>query len=158
VKSFIVILITALYLAPAGSKKYSKLYYDDGSMQAEGWMQDAKKVDYWVFYYKNGKVKERGHFVSNLKDKYWYFYNNKGVLQSEGHYLRGQKNNWWSFYNSTGQIIHKCQLKDGIKNGYCLHFEDNEIVKASKYSNGRKQDEWTDYSLFTRDNNLLDLK
>jgi antitoxin component YwqK of YwqJK toxin-antitoxin module len=121
-------------------------------------MQDSKKVDFWIFYHANGQVKNKGHFALGYREKYWHHYTNNGSLESEGHYRKGKKNNWWSYYNSTGEVIHKCQLHNDVKNGYCLHFKGNEIVKASRYSEGKKQQEWTDYTVFTRENNLLNLR
>jgi antitoxin component YwqK of YwqJK toxin-antitoxin module len=155
---FIIIFLSLVSLAPTGEKHYSKAYYANGNVRYEGWIQDSKKVNFWIFYHKNGEVEAKGHYVLNIRDKYWYTYSTNGSLKSEGHYLKGKKNKWWSYYNSNGEITHKCQLQNDVKEGYCLHFKGNEMVKASKYSEGKKQEEWTDYSLFTQENNLLDLR
>ena len=157
-KLIVFIFLSIISFTSSASREYARSYYSDGTIKSEGWLQDNKKVDFWTFYYSNGKVKEKGHYTQNLRTKYWHFYNENGIVKSEGHYVAGKRNNWWSFYNTTGHLIHKCQLQNGIKNGYCLHYKSNEIVKASKYSQGKKQEEWTDYSLFTRENNLLDLR
>ena len=155
---FILLFLSLISLSSHSEKQYSKSYYANGTIAAEGWVQDAQKVDFWIFYYENGHVKEKGHFARGLRDQYWHFYRTTGLLESEGHYLKGKKDSWWSYYNSAGQVIHKCQLKNDIKNGYCLHYKNNEIVKASKYSEGKKQKEWRDYALFTRENDFLDLR
>ena len=155
---FTILFLSVLCLTPNGEKHYSKVYYADGDIACEGWVQDSKKVDFWIFYHANGQVKNKGHYALGYREKYWHHYTNNGSLESEGHYLKGKKNNWWSYYNSTGEVIHKCQLHNDVKNGYCLHFKGNEIVKASRYSEGKKQQEWTDYTVFTRENNLLNLR
>lgn len=157
-QSFIILFLSLLSLTPSGEKYYSKAFYTNGSIAHEGWIHNSKKVDYWIVYYKNGQVKEKGHYNLGVREKYWHFYSSDGAPESEGHFFNGKKNDWWSYCNSKGEIIHKCQLQNNIKDGYCLHFKDNEIVKASKYSEGKKQQEWTDYSLFTHENNLLDLR
>ena len=72
--------------------------------------------------------------------------------------IQSKKNDWWIYYTSKGEIAYKCQFENDIKNGYCLYYENDEIVKASKYSEGKKQKEWTDYSLFTKENSLIDLR
>lgn len=150
--------ISIFSLADGAEKQYVKKYYANGNIQEEGWMQGSYKVDYWIFYYANGKVKEKGHYSGNLKDKYWYFYTKDGALESEGHFSKDKKNGWWSYFSTSGDIIHKCQLSNHVKNGYCFHYKENKIVKASKYSQGIKEDEWTDLSIFMEENNLSDLR
>ena len=76
----------------------------------------------------------------------------------EGHYLAGKKNKWWLFYDDMGHINHKCQLKDNLKNGYCLIYDMEKLVKASKYIEGKKIKEWTDYKSFRKENKLSDLR
>jgi len=66
--------------------------------------------------------------------------------------------NWWLYYDATGKIQHKCQLINGVKNGYCLKYKKEKLASAEKYSNGKKIKEWYSLSSFKKENSLSDLK
>ena len=70
----------------------------------------------------------------------------------------GKQNNWWLFYDKDGFVNHKCQLKNNQKNGYCLLYQKNKLVKAYKFKKGKKIKEWNDFSSFKQENNLNDLR
>ncbi|CAM1343145.1 toxin-antitoxin system YwqK family antitoxin [Tenacibaculum amylolyticum] len=139
-------------------KQYAKNYHTNGNLKEEGWVKDNLKHGYWKFYYPNGVLKEKGHFKKGLKHKYWYFYRADSFKEKEGHYINGLQNKWWLFYDNNGDVGHKCQLKNNIKNGYCLVYQKRKLVKASKFVNGKKIKEWKDFSSFKKENNLNDLK
>ena len=101
---------------------------------------------------------EKGHYKGNQKEGYWYFYSEEGLLKSQGHMKAGQKVDWWLFYDQNQKINHKCQLQDGIKNGYCLKYQDEELKSAEKFRNGKKIKEWFSFSSFKKENKLTDLK
>ncbi|WP_243456856.1 toxin-antitoxin system YwqK family antitoxin [Polaribacter batillariae] len=139
-------------------KKYHKEYYKNGQLKQEGWLLNGTKVDYWKYYYKNGSLKKEGRFKNNFEVKYWYFYRPNSNVEKEGHFKKGKKYNWWLFYDEKGNINHKCQLKNNQKNGYCLIYNNKKLVKASKFKDGKKIKEWTDFSSFKDENNLNDLR
>ena len=140
------------------SREYHKDYYENGLIKSEGWINGEKRSGYWKFYFESGKVAFEGHFKSDEKEGYWYYYFPNGQLQKEGHYSLGNAVNWWIYYNKKGQVVHKCQLKNGIKNGYCLKYTDEKLSSAEKYRNGRKIDEWFNFGSFKRDNKLSNLR
>jgi antitoxin component YwqK of YwqJK toxin-antitoxin module len=103
-------------------KMYQKIYYDNDTIKAEGWVQNDLKNGYWKFYHVNGNLKKEGHFLNGKELKYWYFYRENGKKEKEGHFVKGIKNKWWLFYDAMEFINHKCQLKNNQKNGYCLMY------------------------------------
>ncbi len=139
-------------------KNYVKEYYSNGAIKEEGWILNNYKTNYWKFYYKNGTLKKEGHFKKNLPTKYWYFYRKDASKEKEGHFVNGKQNQWWLYYDNEGNINHKCQLKDNKKNGYCLVYRKRKLIKAVKFENGKKVNEWTDFSSFRNENDLDDLK
>ena len=139
-------------------KTYSKKYYTNGNIKAEGWIIDSKKDGYWKFYYRNGELQKKGHLSKDKPTNYWYFYRNNGMLESEGHYNKGAKTKWWLFYDTMEKINHKCQLKNNKKNGYCLIYSNDILVKASKFKDGKKIKEWTDLKSFKKENNVSNLQ
>lgn len=154
---FLIIFLTCSFLG-FSQKIYKKKYHDNGNLKQEGWLKDNIKQGYWKFYHTNGQIEQKGHYENGLKHKYWYFYHENSFKHKEGHYNNGTQSKWWAFYNKKGQIIHKCQFKNNEKNGYCLVYQHNKLVKASKFVNGKKIKEWKDFSSFKKENNLSDLK
>ena len=49
-------------------------------------------------------------------------------------------------------------LKNNKKNGYCLRYNQQKLVKAEKYQQGKKIKEWTDLASFKKENSLFDLR
>ncbi|MFY0629853.1 MAG: hypothetical protein JXR05_05690 [Flavobacteriaceae bacterium] len=139
-------------------KTYHKTYYKNGKLKEEGWVKKNQKNGYWKFYYRNGNLKSEGRFKNDLETKYWYFYNKDNSKKKEGHYLEGKQNKWWLFYDDMGYVNHKCQLKNNQKNGYCLIYKKEKLIKASKYQKGKKIKEWTDLKSFKKENSLFDLR
>ena len=135
-----------------GVKMYSKEYYDNGQIKAEGWEMGTAKMGYWKFYHPNGILASEGHFKKNRRSDYWHFYNEKGTLLKEGHYLSGSAENWWIFYDIANAKTSKFQYKDNQKNGFCLRYKKRKLIRVEKYTNNSKVGEWTSIFAFKRDN------
>lgn len=145
-------------LAFGQKKQYQKAYFDNGTLKEEGWIKKDQKNGYWKFYHENGNLKSEGRFKNDQQVKYWYYYRENGSKIKEGHFLAGKQNKWWLYYDDMGHINHKCQLKNNQKNGYCLIYEMEKLVKAAKYKEGKKIKEWTDFESFKKENKLSDLR
>lgn len=117
----------------------------------------TEEREYIRLYYPNGNVRAAGWIEDHLREGYWFFYSDNGTLEREGHYREGRPTDWWIYYDKDGKPAHKCQLEDGIKNGYCLKYTEGELSSASRYSQGRFVKEWKDLKSFKRENSLLDL-
>ena len=156
--SLIVCAIFFIGNVSSSGKMYHKEYHNNGKIKSEGWLSGKNKVDYWKFYHMNGKKFQQGHFKNGQRIGYWHFYHENGKLEMEGHYKNNKKANWWLFYNQSGKIIHKCQLHDGIKNGYCLKYKNEKLASAEKYKNGQKIKEWFSFRSFKKENKLSDLR
>ena len=157
-KVFLFFYLILISYTTFAQKKYHKEYYQNGQIKEEGWVLNDQKTAFWRFYYKSGILKKEGHFTANLKTNYWCFYSKNSSKEKEGHFKKGSKNNWWLFYDDNGFVNQKCQLKNNKKNGYCLTYEKKKLLKASKYKNGKKIKEWTDFSSFKNENSLNDLR
>ena len=156
-KELLFYILLLINTAVFSQKKYQKSYYKKGQLKEEGWLKEGEKTSFWKYYYRNGTLKKEGYYKDNLEHKYWYFYRINSFLEKEGHFKEGLQNNWWLFYDKAGNISHKCQLRNNQKNGYCLSYKMNKLVKASKYKNGEKIKEWTDFFSFQSENSLNDL-
>jgi len=135
-----------------GEKMYSKEYYNNGQIKAEGWEMGEMKMGYWKFYHPNGALASEGRFKKNKKNEYWHFYNEKGALTREGHYLSGSAENWWIFYDIANAKTSKFQFKKNQKDGFCLRYKKRKLIRVEKYTNNTKVGEWTSILAFKRDN------
>ncbi|MFC7358039.1 toxin-antitoxin system YwqK family antitoxin [Jejudonia soesokkakensis] len=133
-------------------KLYSKSYYSNGTLKAEGWKQMDIKTDYWIFYHENGSIASKGHFDDGKRNGYWYFYDQNRKPVKEGHYKKGSAENWWIFYSEDLKIEHRYQYKFNKKNGFALIYKNGTLIKAEKYKNDKKLGEWTSLAAFKKDN------
>ncbi len=137
---------------------YHKEFHETVNTKAAGWIKNGVKEGYWRFYHRNGKVAQKGTYNSGKREAYWYFYSENGKLQQQGHYLNDKMTDWWLFYDDFGKVDHKCQLKEGLKNGFCLNYVNEKLTAAEKYENGIKIKKWTSLASFRRENKLSDLR
>ena len=128
---YITILFFLTSFGISDNKTYTKTYHPNGKLKEEGWILNDKKTDYWFYYYENGLKKEEGHYKDN------------------------QKTNWWIYYNEKQNITKKCEYKSNKLNGITIVYNKGEIIKAEKYTNGKKIKTWTDLDAFKKDNNYL---
>lgn len=150
---FFGMLSTAIFATPPITEKmYSKSYYSNGNLKAEGWKQMDTKTDYWIFYHKNGPIASKGHFNDGKRNGYWYFYDQNHTLIKEGHYKNENAVNWWVFYSENMNTEHRFQYKFNKKNGFALIYKNGNLIKAEKYKNDKKLGEWTSIAAFKRDN------
>ena len=68
---FTIILLTAFNAF--AKKEYQRIYFENGNIQSEGWIENGKKVKFWRFYYENGNIKKEGHFSEDKQTKYWKY-------------------------------------------------------------------------------------
>ncbi|WP_089260705.1 toxin-antitoxin system YwqK family antitoxin [Maribacter sedimenticola] len=139
-------------------KRYERTYYEDGTLASEGWKRYNVKTDYWIFYHPNGKISMKGFYAYGKKEQYWYYYDEHRVRSKEGRYHNDQQEGWWLYYDKKGRVAHKCQLSQGLKNGYCLKYEDAKMISAEQYNMGNKIREWQSFDAFTDTNSLSNIE
>lgn len=163
-KNILLFILTGLYSFGIvtsqilSEKIYVKEFYADGTPKAEGWLFGKNKTGYWYFYHTNGKIAEKGHFHTQKKEGYWYFYHPDGFLKKEGHFKNGISENWWIFYDKETKNKQKIQYKNNKKNGFALQYKKNKLMKAEKYIEDEKVDEWTSVIAFKLDNPNVSLR
>jgi antitoxin component YwqK of YwqJK toxin-antitoxin module len=126
-----IFIFCLLYFSLQSSEKtYQKTYFENGKMESEGWIDQNQKVDYWFYYYENGNKKAEGHYEQNKKCK------------------------WWIFYKSNKEIDKKSEFENDQLNGFTLIYKKNNIIRAEKYTMGKKLKEWNSLSEFKKDNKI----
>lgn len=157
IQTFLCMLFFLITLKIIAQKEYHKEYYNNGQLKEEGWLNNNLKVDYWKFYYKNGSLQKEGHFENDKQNEYWIFYSENTVKIKEGHFIDGSMTEWWTYYNELGLVDNKCQLIEDKKNGFCLIYKNEQLIKAEKYVQGEKVEEWDTISSFKKDNSSIKL-
>lgn len=147
---FITLSLCMVMLSGSTEKEYSKEYYKNGTLKAEGWMENNQKNGYWKYYHPNATVQKKGPYHKGEKHGYWYFYSHENNLLKEGHFTNGTRNDWWVFHNGKDAL--KVQYQDGQREGYALVYEHNKLRKALKYEHDKKVGEWTSIIRFKIDN------
>ena len=160
--SFFVLLLTLVFSnslrATNGAKKYVREFYQNGQLKAEGWQQMQAKTDYWIFYRADGSVSSKGHYKQNKRHGYWHFYHSDGTVEKEGHFIANRAEDWWIFYEIGNANKSKFQFKNNLKDGICLRYKNNRLIKAERYEKGRKMGEWTSVRKFRKDNPDVQLR
>ncbi len=149
-KSLFILLFLLSFSVLKAQKTYSKIYYSNGQLKEEGWLTNKTKTDYWKFYYPNGNLKKEGHYQNGLSNKYWIFYTENNTKMEEGHFENGKMVGWWISYEND--LFNKCQIVNNEKNGYCLVYQKEKLIKAEQYFEGEKINEWTSIFSFKKDN------
>lgn len=152
IKAILFFMILTVTFASSERKMYTKEYNSNGTIKSEGWVLGDKKIDFWTFYHNNGQIASKGHYKGDVRDGYWYFYNQNQQLLKEGHYERGIAQNWWIFYDLASQEKRKIQYQGNEKNGFCLIYKKNKLIKAEKYENNLLIGTWDSIRSFRRDN------
>lgn len=131
--------------------EYEQLFYEDGSLKAEGWLDGDQKENFWYHYYPNQKVEAKGRYSHNKKEGYWYFYNANGTPKCEGYYRKNMAFSWWRYYSE--ERVMSVELQNGRKEGLALYKVNGTPVKAVYYKYGRPTQDWMCPENFRKDPN-----
>ena len=100
----------------APKRSYKKIYYSNGKMKEEGWIENGKKNDFWISYFENGNKKSEGHYLNDTKRDWWVFYNEIGQKTNEGHYTGPIKTGFHHIYKD-GKPIYAGHFVNDLKKG-----------------------------------------
>ena len=92
-----------------------------------------------VFYYGNGKISSEGYFKDNQPEAYWKTYYLNNNLKSEGNRVNHKLDGPWIFYKENKDTAEIINYRLGIKNGWDITYDSNQVVSKELYLNGIKQ-------------------
>jgi len=81
------------------------LYYEDGTLQMKGRIDNNKNIGKWQYFYTNGEIESEGFFVDDIPEGRWTWFYANGKLKEEGSYHNGQRVGWWKQFDENGNII-----------------------------------------------------
>lgn len=85
--------------------------------------QEGTPDGFTRFYYPNGNISAEGTITDGQPDGYWKNYYEDGTLKSEGNRLYFELDSIWRFYNPDGQMSSAINYRNDKKNGYSLNYD-----------------------------------
>lgn len=122
------------------SLSFKKLYYDNGSLSSEGYMNNGVPEGYWKSYYENGKLFSEGNRKDGMLDGNWQFYNTKGKLKEEINFEKDKKEGFSRIYYPNGTVKEKIPYKSGLKQGVAeYYFNDGNLEQKMPFEKNLRQ-------------------
>jgi antitoxin component YwqK of YwqJK toxin-antitoxin module len=148
-----------MYSFSLSNKHYVRIYHDNGSLKAKGWVKNERKIDYWFEYNFSGQLIAQGNYSKDVKEGYWYLYESKQFDAAEGYYNDGEKTGWWVIYINPEEYT-KTQYINGLKHGISLYYKEGKSFpyKADRFIKGEYKGTWTSLRQFKKDNPDFEIK
>jgi antitoxin component YwqK of YwqJK toxin-antitoxin module len=120
--------------------------YKNGVLVAQGGIFDSLGLRHgpWKLFYSNGTIQAEGTYKNGLKYGDWSYYHSNNQLSQKGSY--GEKElpkGTWIWYYENGSIIRKERFKNGLEEGELLEYNDtNLLVTQGTFMEGQKDGDW----------------
>ncbi|MBN2669593.1 MAG: toxin-antitoxin system YwqK family antitoxin [Bacteroidales bacterium] len=127
---------------------YAKLYYDDGTLLAEGhYIQKNIKDGLWKFYGTDGKlVVETNYEKGIINGKQTKYYRN-GNKMEEIDLINGKKDGLWTRYFENGKERMKARMINDKRNGLLyVYYPSGKYYCKGRYENNLKTGPWVYYN------------
>ena len=125
-----------------------KRYFETGEIKAVmNYYPDGINV-YTKLFYKNGELAAEGKYHNIQKDSIWMYYSYySNTLTYTETYLEGQKNGLSTKYYTNGQVAELMNWKSDMKHGEWLQFyEDSTLRLSSHYTNNELDGPYSVYN------------
>lgn len=113
-------------------------YYDNGAVQARMVFDSATDRSYTRLYYENGKIAAEGWYVNREKDSVWTYYSEfDGTVRIREPYNQGKLHGTVRSYFPSGPVSEEMEWKDGVKQGeWKQYYDDGSLRLESWYEQG----------------------
>jgi antitoxin component YwqK of YwqJK toxin-antitoxin module len=82
----------------------SKMWFENGKLQVEGFYQMDKRSGTFSYWYDNGQVAATGEFVDDLPSDVWVWWHENGQKAAVGNYRAGSLIGDWRWWNEDGKL------------------------------------------------------
>jgi antitoxin component YwqK of YwqJK toxin-antitoxin module len=82
----------------------SKMWFENGKLQVEGFYQMDKRSGTFSYWYSNGQVAATGEFVDDLPSDVWVWWHENGLKAAVGNYRAGALVGDWRWWNEDGKL------------------------------------------------------
>ncbi len=129
----------------AQDKVYKKFFHPNGTVSAEGYLENGNPVGVWKSYYPDGTLKSVGKRTETQPDSTWKFFDRQGFLTNIISYNKGERNGYtenYDFADDTARIHYlesKVLYLNGKKNGASEYYRpDGSLERTVEYEDGYK--------------------
>ena len=82
----------------------SKVWFENGRLQAEGFYQQDKRAGTFTYWYANGQMAATGEFADDLPSDVWVWWHENGQKAAIGNYDAGRLVDDWRWWNEDGKL------------------------------------------------------
>lgn len=99
---------------PSVKEGVVQIFFEDGTLAAEGEVLKGKRIGKWHHFYDNGKLLGEGEYFEGLKTGAWSFYFGNGQPRAQGKYKEDVRQGEWQEWSRDGgtRVV---KWKDGKK-------------------------------------------
>jgi antitoxin component YwqK of YwqJK toxin-antitoxin module len=145
----------------------AKIYYEDGTLAAQGNYFNAEKDSVWTYYsyynkslsaresyvkgsregsfinyYPNGEISEKTEYKNNMKNGNWEQYFKGNVPKLMAHYENNKLEGGFIVYFNTGKPYITGQYKNSLREGKWMFYkEDGTVENVLNYNEGKAAEE-----------------
>ena len=91
-----------------------KLFFENGTLAAEGEYLKGKRLGFWRHNYDTGTILAEGDYSDGLKNGVWVFYYSNGSIRSQGKYKSDLKHGKWKEWDRKGHVTEN-EYHEGVK-------------------------------------------
>ena len=89
----------------------SKMWFESGKLQVEGFYQQDKRSGTFTYWYANGQVAATGEFADDLPNDVWVWWHENGQKAAVGKYRAGALVDEWRWWSEDGKLAHRKDLQ-----------------------------------------------
>lgn len=79
-----------------------QIFFEDGTLAAEGEVLKGKRIGLWKHYYDDGRLLAEGTYVEGLKHGKWLFHYGQGSPRAEGKFISDVRQGLWREWDRNG--------------------------------------------------------
>jgi antitoxin component YwqK of YwqJK toxin-antitoxin module len=82
----------------------SKMWFENGKLQVDGFYQQDKRSGTFTYWYENGQIAATGEYVDDLPNDIWVWWHENGQKAAVGKYDSGKLVDDWRWWNEDGKL------------------------------------------------------
>jgi antitoxin component YwqK of YwqJK toxin-antitoxin module len=109
----------------------SKMWFENGKLQVEGFYQQDKRSGTFTYWYENGQIAATGEFSDDRPNDVWVWWHENGQKAAVGKYRAGALVDDWRWWNEDGKLAQE-RTYDGSESTAASPKDVLEIGRAPK--------------------------
>jgi antitoxin component YwqK of YwqJK toxin-antitoxin module len=91
----------------------SKIWFDNGKIQQEGYYEQGKRHGTFTFYYETGQVAATGEYKDDQPNDIWVWWHSNGQKATVGQYRGGKQVGQWRWWDQSGTLVSQSAHDEG---------------------------------------------